>query len=65
MDYRFSIGNDFAYSCFEYIHNNPKEAGLVSRNTDWNYSSAKDYEGLRKESICNIELGRKILGIRE
>jgi len=62
-DYRFTIGNDFAYSCFEYIHNNPKEAGLVNQNIDWKYSSAQDYAGIRKESFCNIELGRKILGI--
>ena len=41
-DHRFSKGNDFAFSCFEYIHNNPKKAGLVENNIDWKFSSAMD-----------------------
>ncbi|NBC06357.1 MAG: hypothetical protein GVY26_04095 [Bacteroidetes bacterium] len=57
----FSSGNDYLYNCFRYIHNNPTKAGLVKNNTDWLYSSARDYEGLTEESICNLELGRQLV----
>ena len=30
----------------EYIHNNPVKAGLVTRPSDWFYSSARNYEGM-------------------
>lgn len=62
-DYRFTAGNNYAYSCFEYLHNNPKQAGLVNENTEWQYSSAREYAGIVGENICNLELGRKLLGI--
>lgn len=29
----------------EYIHQNPVEAGLVSRAEDWRWSSAREYSG--------------------
>ncbi len=60
LDYRFCPGNDYAYQCFCYIHNNPKEAGLVDQVTDWRYSSAKDYAGLRNGTLCNLEMGREL-----
>jgi putative transposase len=61
LDHRFKPGTDYAYNCFCYIHNNPRKAGLVNRNIDWNYSSAKDYAGLTKWSLCNLKLGRNII----
>lgn len=61
MDFRFIQGNDFGYQCLRYIHDNPLKAGLVSEDTDWKYSSAKDYAGLRNGTLCNLELGRKLL----
>jgi len=60
LNYRFISGTDYAYQCFCYIHDNPKEAGLVKSNVDWEYSSAKDYAGMRKRNLCNLELGRSI-----
>ncbi len=36
-------GDDFALQKIEYIHNNPIKAGLVSKATDWSYSSARAY----------------------
>ena len=62
LDYRFVSGTDYAFHCHNYIHNNPVEAGLAKESTDWKFSSARDYTGLRKGSLCNVELGRKILG---
>ncbi len=39
--------------CFNYIHSNPAKHGLVASNTDWIYSSAKDYASLRNGKIIN------------
>jgi hypothetical protein len=33
------------FSCNDYVHNNPVEAGLVFRAEDYLYSSAADYAG--------------------
>lgn len=42
--------------CFNYIHLNPVKAGLVSAAVDWEFSSARDYAGLRKGTLANKEL---------
>ena len=52
----------YAQQCFRYIHDNPKQAGLVKHPSDWPYSSASDYEGLRSGTLCNQELKRELLG---
>ncbi len=49
--------------CFDYIHDNPTAAGLVNRSTDWSYSSAPDYAGLRAGTLCNYSLTERLLGI--
>lgn len=36
----------------DYIHNNPVEAGFVSRPEDWVWSSARDYSGEAKGNIA-------------
>ena len=54
-------GVDYFVTCFEYIHENPVSANLVNRIKDWEFSSAKDYLGLRKDSICNISLTERII----
>jgi len=60
IDARFLKGNDYAYQCFCYIHDNPKQARLVANPIDWEYSSAKDYAGLRNGNLCNLEMGRNL-----
>lgn len=50
----------YADKCFAYIHNNPTKARLVEKNTDWVYSSAKDYAGLRKGTLCNQEVAKEL-----
>jgi putative transposase len=47
--------------CFNYIHQNPVKAGLVSNETDWEFSSARDYAGLRNGKLVNKEICRSIL----
>ncbi len=63
FDYRFWPGTDYVRQCFAYIHENPTKAGLVKKSTDWIYSSARDYAGTRKGSLCNVELGKKLIGM--
>lgn len=45
--------------CFNYIHNNPVKAGLTSTPIDWEFSSAKEYAGLRNGSLVNTSLAKK------
>ena len=59
-DYRFKPGTDYGYQCFCYIHNNPIEANIVKQAIDYRWSSAKDYAGLRKGSLCNLEMGKQL-----
>ena len=50
-------------TAFHYIHQNPMKAGLVKRMEDWEFSSFKDYLGLRGESLCTVDLAKKRLDI--
>jgi putative transposase len=57
----FSPDTDYGRVCFEYIHNNPVKAHLVTHQTDWIYSSARDYAGLRNGTLCNQEFAKQLL----
>jgi putative transposase len=46
-------------NCFNYIHQNPIKARLVNNLEEWEYSSFKDYAGLRNGSLCNKKLALK------
>ena len=52
---------EYQQVCFDYIHNNPVKAGLVNSQTDWEFSSAKDYAGLRNGSIIRKEITNKFI----
>ena len=39
------INNKMAHQKLDYIHNNPVEAGFVTKSEEWKYSSAIDYYG--------------------
>ncbi|MCC6282715.1 MAG: hypothetical protein IT262_19075 [Saprospiraceae bacterium] len=54
----------YGHTCFHYIHDNPVEAGLVGASEDWEYSSASDFAGLRKGTLCNQELAKELLFLR-
>ena len=47
------LDETYLQTCFQYIHNNPVKARLAQRITDWEFSSALDISGIRKESIIN------------
>ena len=47
---------DYCVTCFHYIHQNPLVAGLVTRMEDWEFSSFKDYAGLRNGTLCRKDM---------
>ena len=47
--------------CFNYIHQNPVKAGLVTDATDWKFSSAQEYAGLRKGTLVNMKRAREYI----
>ncbi|MDF1547317.1 MAG: hypothetical protein P1P88_05815 [Bacteroidales bacterium] len=49
--------------CFEYIHQNPVNAGLVRSETDWEYSSALDFAGKRNGKLVNKVVAGQYLNI--
>lgn len=50
---------DYCTNCFHYVHLNPLRANLVERLEDWEFSSFRDYAGLRSGSLCNRELASR------
>lgn len=50
------LEDSYLQTCFQYIHNNPVKATLAKQITDWEFSSALDISGIRKESIINKRL---------
>ncbi len=57
-----SSGFSYAEQCFFYIHQNPVTANIAERNTDWEFSSAKDFSGQRNGTLCNKDLAFKLFG---
>ena len=45
--------------CFDYIHENPVKAKLVKNVNDWQFSSAKDYSGIRDGKLVNKDVAHK------
>ena len=52
------VGNqpDYATACFLYIHQNQVIAGLVAKLEDWEFSSFRDFAGLRNGKLVNQQL---------
>lgn len=58
-----SSDNNYAFTAFVYIHQNPVEAKLATNAEDWAYSSWKDYTGIRNGTLCNLQRGKDLLGL--
>jgi len=56
-NYFYDAQKDYAFRCFQYIHENPVLAGLAVCREDYKWSSAQDYKYHLENSICNLELG--------
>jgi REP element-mobilizing transposase RayT len=54
---------NYAFVCFHYIHQNPLKGGLVKKIEDWEFSSFREYIGLRKKPICNKAFAIETLGL--
>ena len=48
----------YAENCFNYIHQNPVSSLLVKKAEDWEFSSYRDYMGLRNGKLINREKGK-------
>ncbi|MEQ9301016.1 MAG: hypothetical protein RIF33_20750 [Cyclobacteriaceae bacterium] len=48
-----SDNENYPFICFNYIHQNPLSAGLVQKLEDWEFSSFRDYAGLRAGTLCD------------
>ena len=48
-----NLDESYLQTCFQYIHNNPVKARLAEQIIDWEFSSALDISGIRKESFIN------------
>jgi len=59
---RAYVQRDYFINCFHYIHQNPLVAELVSRFENWEYSSFKDYAGLRDGKLCQKDLAALYCG---
>ena len=56
---------DYYNTCFHYIHQNPIKAGITTMLEDWEYSSFRDYAGLRNGTLINKKMAEEICGIRQ
>ncbi|MCB0534500.1 MAG: transposase [Saprospiraceae bacterium] len=54
---------DYSLICFRYILHNPVAAGLVNSPDDWEYSSCRDFAGIRSGTLCNQNLVYKTLNL--
>lgn len=52
----------YGFIAFQYIHQNPLKAGLVTRMENWLYSSFADYMKLRNGTLCAQELAFELIG---
>ncbi len=62
-----SLGTNIPYlnTCLRYIHQNPCKARLVDKLEDWEFSSFRDYAGLRSNSLCNISTCLELLSFED
>jgi len=52
-------GDDYPQVCFDYIHQNPVKARLAKKATDWEFSSARDYAGIRSIELVNKKTAKE------
>lgn len=52
--------SDYCANCFHYIHQNPWRAGLVKKLEDWEFSSFRDFAGMRNGNLCDKEIAGKL-----
>jgi REP element-mobilizing transposase RayT len=53
----------YPFVCFHYIHQNPLRAKLVVKLEDWEFSSFRDYAGLRDGTLADKALAYQFIDI--
>ncbi len=53
--------NDIIFTCFNYIHQNPVKAKLVSKLEEWEFSSYRDFCGIRNGKLITEPLAYEIV----
>jgi len=53
--------DEYLYHLTRYIHLNPVKAGLVAQPKDWEFSSYREYAGLRSGTLPKLEVMRQLL----
>ena len=56
---------EYASTAFNYIHQNPVQAKLVSFMEEWKYSSFNEYANDHSDGFCNKKLAFALLGIQQ
>ncbi|MDO9612952.1 MAG: hypothetical protein Q7J86_00310 [Bacteroidota bacterium] len=50
---------EYPQVCFDYIHANPVKDGFVKIQEEWEFSSARDYAGLRNGKLINKDRAKE------
>ena len=53
----------YGFTCFQYIHQNPLRARLVNELEQWPWSSYLDYVGVRNGTLCDQMAARDLLDL--
>ncbi|NOZ36237.1 MAG: transposase [Chlorobi bacterium] len=56
-----NMQNNYSVSCFRYIHNNPVNHIYVKNIYDWEFSSYKDFAGIRNGNLINRKLAEEMI----
>ncbi len=54
-----SEGKSYLETCIEYVHQNPVYSGLVKNAEEWEFSSLRDFLGIRKGKLIDYALLKK------
>ncbi len=54
--------DEYLYHLTRYIHFNPVKAGIVAHPKDWEFSSYRDYAGMRAGTLPKLDVVRQHLG---
>jgi putative transposase len=58
-----TIRDNYALICFLYILQNPVRNKLTDNIANWEFSSYRDYAGLRNGNLCNIDLANSLFDL--
>ena len=59
------VKKEYIRTCFDYIHQNPVDANLVSKAEEWKFSSFPEYFGVRNEILINKNLAIEVLNLNK